>query len=392
MRQHDWTDQLRDRLSDYGAAVPEGLWADIEQSLPQQHAVVTPLWRRWAAAAAIAAVAVGGGWWLWPTEESHNTPAQQHVARQKHAGSRQHPTQLVALANSHESLPIKQVQQPTGQRQTTQQPTGQLQPTQQQAAQPPQPTQQQHEHHYLPVSSTRPTTEPAPATSQSMHRRHTVSVGLHANSGLLAYNNSNGVQATPMALIASNNAAYTFTRTTSSNGQDIYWMNGYEERQHHDHPLSFGLTVGYPLTHRWSLLTGLVYTRLHSDFTNIMQQVQISKEQTLHYLGVPLGIQYHVLKSSHWTLYASVTAQLDWNVSAKYQTEGVRQEIRRDRPQWSAGANLGVEYSPIPLLGIYAEPGVRYYFDNGSRMQNYFKDRPTSWTLQVGLRLNLGKR
>jgi hypothetical protein len=43
-------------------------------------------------------------------------------------------------------------------------------------------------------------------------------------------------------------------------------------------------------------------------------------------------------------------------------------------------------------LGIYAEPGVRYYFDNGSRMQNYFKDRPTSWTLQVGLRLNLGKR
>ena len=30
-----------------------------------------------------------------------------------------------------------------------------------------------------------------------------------------------------------------------------------------------------------------------------------------------------------------------------------------------------------------------YYFDNGSRVQNCFKDKPTNFNLQVGLRWNL---
>ena len=51
---------------------------------------------------------------------------------------------------------------------------------------------------------------------------------------------------------------------------------------------------------------------------------------------------------------------------------------------------MGVEYQVVPLLGIYAEPGLRYYFDNGSGMQNFSKDKPTSWNLQVGFRLHLG--
>lgn len=42
-------------------------------------------------------------------------------------------------------------------------------------------------------------------------------------------------------------------------------------------------------------------------------------------------------------------------------------------------------------LGIYLEPGVRYYLDNGSQVQNFFKDQPFSWSLQFGIRLNMGK-
>ena len=50
-----------------------------------------------------------------------------------------------------------------------------------------------------------------------------------------------------------------------------------------------------------------------------------------------------------------------------------------------------MEYDILPQLGIYAEPGLRYYPDNGSEIKNYFKDKPTSWNLQFGIRLNLGK-
>ena len=40
-------------------------------------------------------------------------------------------------------------------------------------------------------------------------------------------------------------------------------------------------------------------------------------------------------------------------------------------------------------LGIYAEPGLRYYLKNNSKVNNFFKDQPFNWTLQVGIRLNL---
>ena len=66
-------------------------------------------------------------------------------------------------------------------------------------------------------------------------------------------------------------------------------------------------------------------------------------------------------------------------------------EAKKDDVQWSLGGTLGVEYRFIPQLGLYAEPGVRYYFDNGSNVQNYFKDVPTSWSLQFGVHLHLGQ-
>ena len=52
-------------------------------------------------------------------------------------------------------------------------------------------------------------------------------------------------------------------------------------------------------------------------------------------------------------------------------------------------AAAGAQYDVIPQLGVYVEPGVRYYIDNGSRIENYYKDKPVSFSLQLGLRLNI---
>ena len=61
----------------------------------------------------------------------------------------------------------------------------------------------------------------------------------------------------------------------------------------------------------------------------------------------------------------------------------------KDRMLWSVGGSLGLEYRIIPQLSLYAEPGIRHYFNNGSTINNYFKDKPTSFNLQLGLRLNI---
>ncbi|MFR5269626.1 MAG: hypothetical protein ACLTGI_01375 [Hoylesella buccalis] len=41
------------------------------------------------------------------------------------------------------------------------------------------------------------------------------------------------------------------------------------------------------------------------------------------------------------------------------------------------------------ILGLIFEPGVKYYIDNKSETQNFFKDKPLNVHLQVGLRWNI---
>ena len=69
--------------------------------------------------------------------------------------------------------------------------------------------------------------------------------------------------------------------------------------------------------------------------------------------------------------------------------DGVEQELRKDRVQWSANTALGLQYHILPQFAVYAEPGLKYYFDNGSGISTFFKDRPMNFNLQVGLRLAL---
>ena len=62
MKQQDWTDELRQRLSDYEEPVPEGLWDDIEQRIQRRPRLV--VLRRWMAGAAAVALLLVGGWQL----------------------------------------------------------------------------------------------------------------------------------------------------------------------------------------------------------------------------------------------------------------------------------------------------------------------------------------
>ena len=70
MTKKDWTEQLREQLADYKAEVPEGLWADIEQRLPQQKPVVAHFWQRWVSIAALVALLLGIGWWQWSERQA----------------------------------------------------------------------------------------------------------------------------------------------------------------------------------------------------------------------------------------------------------------------------------------------------------------------------------
>lgn len=161
-----------------------------------------------------------------------------------------------------------------------------------------------------------------------------------------------------------------------------------KETTKHNMPVSFGATVSYALNDRLALTSGLVYTLATSSFEHGTSSNASKDEQTLHYVGIPLTASYTVWSNSWLKTYVNAGGQADFNVSAKVETEGHTTDIDKDRAQLSVGAAAGVQLNVIKQMGVYVEPGVRYYFDNGSNVQTVFKEHPCNFSLQMGLRWN----
>ena len=158
----------------------------------------------------------------------------------------------------------------------------------------------------------------------------------------------------------------------------------------HHAPVSVGLQVAFGIAPRLSLSTGLVYTRTSSDFYPYAPSSNYNVHQVLHYVGIPVGLNYEFWQSGGFHAYVMAGAEADYNVKNDTEEEGVKKEnAKRDRVQFSGKASLGAQYDITPKVGLYIEPGAKYYFDNGSHVENTFKDKKLNFNLQFGLRFNL---
>lgn len=158
----------------------------------------------------------------------------------------------------------------------------------------------------------------------------------------------------------------------------------------HHAPVSVGLQVAFGIAPRLSLSTGLVYTRTSSDFYPYASSSSYNVHQVLHYVGIPVGLNYEFWQSGGFHAYVKAGAEADYNVKNDTEEEGVKKEdAKRDRVQFSGKASLGAQYDITPKVGLYIEPGAKYYFDNGSHVENTFKDKKLNFNLQFGLRFNL---
>ena len=150
----------------------------------------------------------------------------------------------------------------------------------------------------------------------------------------------------------------------------------------HALPISLNAAVTYSFADRWMLTSGLRYTYLHSDITNIYDGSEYG--QDIHYLGIPLKLSWTFWESYHMKSYVSAGAAFEFPI---YSRIGGR---RLDAPcQWSAGMGIGLQYDITPHIGIYIEPEVNRYFDNGSRIETVRSERPLTLTLPIGIRFSL---
>lgn len=165
----------------------------------------------------------------------------------------------------------------------------------------------------------------------------------------------------------------------------------------HRQPVRAGVSFRYDLGRRWSMETGLTYTMLSSDIDAGSEFRRCLIERKLHYIGIPLNASYDFLQKKRWSMYATAGGMLEKCVSgrevAEYVANGVTSstdthEISVRELQWSVNAAVGAEFNFTPLIGIFAEPGVSWFFDNGSQIETIYQDRPFNFNFRVGLRFS----
>lgn len=164
----------------------------------------------------------------------------------------------------------------------------------------------------------------------------------------------------------------------------------------HKLPITFGASVRKQISDHIAIQSGLTYTRLESELLN-RNNDYATYNQTLHYIGIPVKMDYLLYNNRFVTLYLSAGGAVEKCVSGESKTvehiEGnetneTTNSIKVNPLQWSVGSALGIQFNLNKQLGIFAEPGATYFFKDGSDVQTIRKETPFNFNLQLGLRIS----
>lgn len=174
-----------------------------------------------------------------------------------------------------------------------------------------------------------------------------------------------------------------------------------DRRVRHRLPVHAGASIAYRINDRMSVETGVAYSYLSADIHEGSDSYYFAGEQSLHYVGIPVGVRVRAMSWKNFDIYVGAGFEADKCVSGTLKKSYVINGQTRDdghesisiRPlQWSVNAGAGVQYNISSMVGIYAEPGLSYYFDNGSNIETIYSEKPLNFNLNIGLRVSFGSR
>lgn len=174
-----------------------------------------------------------------------------------------------------------------------------------------------------------------------------------------------------------------------------------DRRVRHRLPVHAGASIAYRINDRVSVETGIAYSYLSADIHEGSDSYCFAGEQSLHYVGIPVGVRVRAMSWKNFDIYVGAGFEADKCVSGTLKKSYVINGQTRDdghesisiRPlQWSVNAGAGVQYNISSMVGIYAEPGLSYYFDNGSNIETIYSEKSLNFNLNIGLRVSFGSR
>lgn len=148
-------------------------------------------------------------------------------------------------------------------------------------------------------------------------------------------------------------------------------------------PWTAGINARYDISKHWAIETGLTYTELKSELLTWKDQELIT--QRLHYVGIPLKVDYKILRWNKFACYASAGGMVEKCVYATIDEDS----FNVPELQYSSNVSAGVEYNIDKHLSVYIEPGVSYFFDNEDNVKSIRKASPLTVNITGGLRVNI---
>ena len=169
-----------------------------------------------------------------------------------------------------------------------------------------------------------------------------------------------------------------------------------EARYEHQRPITLQILLNRQLSKRFSIETGLCYTQLNSTITTGSTQAFIQEKQHLRYLGVPIRLGWLWYSKAHLSLYSSAGTILELPIHSTVDVNHISNGIntfQKESPlkvknQWSTSLCFGLQYELTPHLGLYLEPNLQYFFDDGSDLKSYRTEHPLQITLPLGIRFH----
>jgi hypothetical protein len=423
----DWTKQMKQKLEGHQMDPPAGLWESISnemqlkaQSAPASAPAKTVSLRRWYWIAAAAIVTLVGFFTFYQFDSNKPQLVANHEKAITTAAAssdaqpsmpQEAPTLLAQVAPQHSHTKISGHQIPTGDylqaatsdnlqeapAENLQEPT---ESTPQDVADNHQPApddtpilvSNEKKQTYLPEVF-----DPMETRSKSGDSDKWT-IGLNGSNGLLMASNNLGNSMGNQLLNSDaehslNNDAYYDTNGLGFVTDHNKYKEAYTSANlftlpdvvsKHKLPMRLGLSLQYQLSNRIALHSGISYTYLESEF--IMPLTNSDHyTQKLRYIGIPLGASWNLWSTGNLHIYLTGTALIEKCIKA----EATNGDVDEQPWQFSLNAAAGAEYNITRQFGLYLEPALGYYFNDGTSLQHYYKEHPLAPSIQFGLRLHL---
>lgn len=424
-----WINDIHDKMADYQMAVPDGLLDNVKRELdsrglaPSMPATAkrhytrhVSLWQKAAAAIAVIALVSMAAWLAFregTTEESliagkefMDKPRQVSRESSSDIPTSPQPKAIEWVPTRNSSVDSHPLVTQARIAETSQAVITSQEETLTQES-PAIGTERENESKALPRAprTKTDTRKRTPERKQNIYVPHP-----RRDKGILAFSgyvsgglgNTTSDRQTAFFAVSSSSGGTIYNDNTlmlysEKNSELLSAAESYSHTDHHE-PIKVGVSLRVPISHKWSVTTGLTYSYLTSDFIKGNGETATETTQKLHYVGIPINANYTVYRTNRLHLYATAGGEVAKLVSGKKDIENQvnqasiqsrSESVKEGRPQFSANLSVGAEYRLVEQLSLYAEPGASYYFDNGSDVENIYKEKSLNLSVQVGLRWEL---